>query len=403
MLSNPEEFDLSLLSETQNPYPAFAMLHGAAKDVATHSGFHVVCGYDLADKLLRDRRFLSGPIAEFYRQNLPPGAARDELAHRINFLDPPDHPRVQRLIMRAFTSRRVREMLPWVQAQAEKCLDTLEEQLANGADSIDLRTGFAHSIPSLVISEMLGVPLADRDMLTEWTEAVTPLLGTQIDPTVLERGLDAADSFATYADSLADERRKRPGDDLLTAMLHAEDGQETLSREELLSLIVTLYSAGHRTTRDLFTNGLFTLLQYPDDYAAVAMDPELVPAAIQEFLRFETPTLYVVRIPTAEADLAGKPIAPLTPVLVLLAATNRDPAIYTDPDRFDIRRREAAPLSFAVGPHRCLGAALAQMEAEVMLTAVTRRWRRLELAAQKPRWWSTGPFRGLTHLDVVPV
>lgn len=403
MITNPEEFDLSLLSQMQDPYPVFAMLHGEVKEVATHSGFHAVCSYDLADQMLRDRRFLSGPIADFYRKNLPPGAARDELAHRINFLDPPDHPRVQRLIMRAFTGRRVREMLPWVQAQTEKCLDILEQQLADGADSIDLRAGLAHAIPSLVISEMLGVPPADRDMLTEWTEAVTPLLSPQIDPADLEGGLDAADKFAAYAGCLADERRKKPGEDLLTAMLHAEDGQETLSREELLSLIVTLYSAGHRTTRDLFTNGLFTLLQHPDDYTAIAADPELVPGAVQEFLRFETPTLYVVRIPTSEVDLAGKPIAPMTPVVILLAAANRDPAIFTDPDHFDIRRREAAPLSFAVGPHRCLGAALAQMETEVMLTAVTRRWHRLELAAEEPRWWSTGPFRGLAHLNVVSV
>lgn len=403
MFNTPEEFDLSHLSQMQDPYPVFAMLHAAATDIATHGGYHVVCSYHLADQLLRDRRFLSGPIADFYRQNLPPGAAQDELAHRINFLDPPDHPRVQRLIMRAFTSRRVRDMLPWVQAQTEQCLDVLEEQRASGVESIDLRAGLAHSIPSLVISEMLGVPLADRDMLTEWTEAVTPLLSTQIDPAVLEGGLDAAEKFASYAGSLADERRKKPGDDLLTAMLHAEDGQETLTREELLSLIVTLYSAGHRTTRDLFTNGLFTLLQHPDDYAAIAEEPELVPGAIQEFLRFETPTLYVVRIPTLEADLAGQPIAPMTPVVVLLAAANRDPAVFTEPDHFDIRRKEAPPLSFAVGPHRCLGAALAQMEAEVMLTAITRRWQRLELANEEPQWWSKGPFRGLANLRVVPV
>jgi cytochrome P450 len=248
---------------------------------------------------------------------------------------------------------------------------------------------------------MLGVPLADRDTLTEWTEAVTPLLSAQIDPATLERGLDAAEKFAAYAADLADERRRTPGEDLLSAMLHSEDGQEKLSREELLSLIVTLYSAGHRTTRDLFTNGLFTLLRYPDDYAAVAAEPDLVPGTIQEFLRFETPTLYVVRIPTMDVELAGQPVASMTPVVILLAAANRDPAVFPDPDRFDIRRRDTSTLSFAVGPHRCLGAALAQMEAEVMLSAVTRRWRRLALAGEKPLWRGTGPFRGLTQLHVV--
>jgi cytochrome P450 len=402
LLTDPYEFDLSSLSQMQNPYQAFASLHAAGKEMATRSGLHVVCSYELANQLLRDRRFLSGPIADLYRESLPPGAARDEMAHRINFLDPPDHPRVQRLIMRAFTGRRVRDMLPWVQAQTEKCLDGLEGQLASGADSIDLRAGLAHTIPSLVISEMLGVPLEDRDTLTEWTEAVTPLLSAQIDPADLERGLDAAEKFAAYAADLAEKRRKTPGDDLLTAMLHAEDGQETLSQEELLSLIVTLYSAGHRTTRDLFTNGLFTLLQHPNDYAAIAAESALVPGTVQEFLRFETPTLYVVRIPTMEADMNGKPIAAMTPIIILLGAANRDPAIFADPNHFDIRRNEASPISFSVGPHRCLGAALAQMETEVMLASVTRRWHRLELTADTPRWWGTGPFRGLTHLNVIP-
>ena len=401
-ITDPYEFDLSLLADPQNTYPTFAFLHSAGKQVATRGGIHVVCGYELANQLLRDRKYLSGPIADLYRQSLPPGAARDELAHRINFLDPPDHPRVQRLIMRAFTSRRVGEMRPWVEAQTEACLNGLEEQFASARAPIDIRAEFAHKIPSLVISEMLGVPVEDRDTLTEWTEAVTPLLSWQIDPESLKRGLDAAEMFAAYAADLVDKRRKTPGDDLLTAMLHAEDGEDTLTREELLSLIVTLYSAGHRTTRDLFTNGLFTLLQNPDDYAAIVAEPALVCSAVREFLRFETPTLYVVRIPAAEVVLDGARIAPNTPVVVLLAAANRDPDIFTEPHRFDIRRDEASSLSFAVGPHRCLGAALAQMEAEVMLAAVTRRWPDLTLAGDQPRWWSTGPFRGLTHLGVKP-
>jgi cytochrome P450 len=170
----------------------------------------------------------------------------------------------------------------------------------------------------------------------------------------------------------------------------------------VLSLVVTLYSAGHRTTRDLFTNGLFSLLQHPEQYAALVDDPSLVPGAVNEFLRFETPTLYVVRVPIFDVEIAGSPVPAFTPTLVILAAANRDPARFTDPDRFDIHRQEGAPLSFAAGPHHCLGAALARMEAEVMLTAITKRWPRLALAEPRPKWWSSGPFRGLDQLTVRP-
>jgi len=249
---------------------------------------------------------------------------------------------------------------------------------------------------------LLGVPPADRDQLTEWTEAVTPLLGIEIPSAALAPALEASEHFAAYAAKLVEERRRRPGDDLLTAMVEVRDGHERLSREELLSLVVTLYSAGHRTTRDLFCNGLFTLLRHPEQYAAIVKESSLVPNAVNEFLRFETPTQYVARVPVTNVEIGGVSIGALTPTLVLLAAANRDPAHFIAPDRFDIRRDEGAPLSFAAGPHYCLGASLSRMEAEVMLSAITRRWPQLALAEPPPRWWSSGPFRGLDQLWLRP-
>lgn len=394
---HPAGFDPAHLAEAADPYPIFDALRAAGPSLQTESGFRVVTGYDAANELLRDKRFKSGPIAMAFRMSLPAGAAQDELSHRINFLDPPDHTRVRGLILRAFTPARVRGMRPWVERQTEQLLDAVADGISAG---VDLRARVAHALPSLVISEMLGVPLADRDMLTGWTEDVTPLLSTSVPPALLERALASAECFAAYAAELAEARRAKPGDDLLSAMLQADDGVAQLSREELLSLIVTLYSAGHRTTRDLFANGLYTLLRHPEAYAAVAADAGKVPGAVQEFLRYETPTLYVARVPTEDADIAGEAVGAYTPTLVLLAAANRDPATYNEPHRFDVGRDGAAPLSFAAGPHHCLGAALARMEAEVMLAAVTRRWPRLRLADPAPAWWSSGPFRGLTSLTV---
>ena len=398
--TNPASFEPSQLAELDDPYPVFRVLHAAGPSLRTASGIHCVFGYAAANAILREPKFRTGPIAERFRQLLPAGAARDELSHRINFLDPPDHPRVRGLVARAFTPARVRDLHSFVARKTEELLDAAEQEQSADDGTIDLRASLAHPLPSLVISEMLGVPLADRDQLTDWTEAVTPLLGVQIPQEGLERALDASERFAEYAAALLEERRRHPGDDLLTAMVQAKDGVEQLSREELLSLVVTLYSAGHRTTRDLFTNGLFILLQHPDQYTAIVEDSSLVPGAINEFLRFETPTQYVARVPVADVEIADCSISAFTPTLVLLAAANRDPSRFAEPDRFDVRRDEGAPLSFAVGPHHCLGASLARMESEVMLAAVTRRWPRLTLTGPAPRWWSSGPFRGLNHLTV---
>jgi len=295
----------------------------------------------------------------------------------------------------------VLDMRPWVEQKAEDLLDAIESRSREtGEQSFDIRADLAHSLPSLVISEMLGVPLADRDRLTEWTEAVTPLLSVQVPTDQLAPALEASEHFAAYAANLIAERRAAPGDDLLTAMLQVKDGNERLSREELLSLVVTLYSAGHRTTRDLFANGLHTLLQHAEMYAAIVKDENSAPGAIDEFLRFETPTLYVARVPTEAAEIAGVPVPAYSLVIILLAAANRDPQHFKHPNPFDIARDEGPPLSFAAGAHHCLGAALARMEAEVMLIAVTRRWPNLRLSGPRPKSWSSGPFRGLTHLNV---
>lgn len=401
--TDPASFDPSQLAALDDPYPVFDVLRSAGPSLITSSGLHVVTGYDAADETLRDKRFRTGPIAERFRRTLEPGAAQDELGHRINFLDAPDHSRVRGLIQRAFTPARVQDIRPWVESKAEDMLDAIEARAREtGEKSFDIRADLAYSLPSLMISEMLGVPPADRDQLTEWTEAVTPLLSVQMPTDQLAAALQASEHFGAYATDLIAKRRAAPGDDLLTAMLQVKDGNERLSREELLSLVVTLYSAGHRTTRDLFANGLYTLLQHAEMYSAIAKDENSAPGAIEEFLRFETPTLYVGRVPTEAAEIAGVPVPAYSLVIILLAAANRDPQHFKDPNKFDIARAEGPSLSFAAGAHHCLGAALARMEAEVMLLAVTRRWPKLALSGPPPAWWSSGPFRGLTHLHVTP-
>jgi cytochrome P450 len=319
------------------------------------------------------------------------------MSRRINFLDPPDHPRVRSLVSKAFTPRRIAELAPWIAATAEQLLDEIGDP-----GEIDLLRRFAHQLPSFVISELLGVPTGDRDRLTAWSDAVAPLLGLQVSADDRARAIAAAEDFHAYLSALLDERRHRPGADLLSALLAAEENGQRLERAELLSLAATLYSAGHRTTRDLFTNGMAALLAEPDRYRRVTEGTWTVAQVVEEFLRYETPTLFVARVPLEPVTIGGVEIDAWQPVLVLLSAANRDPAVFDDPDQFRPGRGGPLALSFAYGAHFCLGASLARAEAEIMLGAVARRWPALGLAPGRAlRWHQRGPFRGLDELMVV--
>jgi len=391
-------FSVTDLGHVSDPYPLLADLRRVGPVVRLESGFWAVTGYEAAMEVFRQRAFASGPIAQRYLSGLPAGAARDEMSHRINFLDAPDHTRVRGLVSKAFTPRRVGNLIPWIRATAVALLEELDDE-----PEIDLLQRFAHQLPSLVISELLGVPSADRDQLTTWSDEVAPLLGLELSNEDRDRALIASEDFHAYLRQLFETRLRQPGDDLLSALLAAEENGQRLSRVELLSLAATLYSAGHRTTRDLFTNGMSVLLRTPSMFQAVVDGHWPAIDVVAEFLRFETPTLFVVRIPLEPVRLAGVEIGAFEPVLVFLAAANRDPSVYADADTFRPGRTEAPALSFAHGAHFCLGASLARAEAEVMLESLAQRWPRLSLApGHDLRWHQRGPFRGLDALRVLP-
>ena len=348
-------FDPTDLEALDDPYPRLAEVRAGGAVRRLTSGFWAVTGHAAAIEALRHPRCGSSPIALRYLDGLPPGAARDEMSHRINFLDPPDHPRVRGIVAKAFTPRRIALLRPWIDATAERLLDALGDER-----DVDLLRCFAHQLPSLVISELLGVPAADRDRLTGWSDAVAPLLGVRVAPDEKARAIAAAEDFHAYLSALLDERRRRPADDLLSALLLAEEDGQRLQRVELLSLAATLYSAGHRTTRDLFANGLSVLLREPGGLARVAGGEWSAAAVVEEFLRHETPTLFVARIPLEPLAIGGVAVGAWEPLLVFLAAANRDPAVHDEPDRFRPERSGPGSVSFAFGAHFCLGAALAR-------------------------------------------
>lgn len=392
------EADLDDIATAADPHAVLAAIRARGPVVRLPSGFWAVTGYDAAVDTMRGAGFASSPIGALYRERLPEGAARDEMANRINFLDPPDHPRVRRLVAKAFTPRRVEQLTPWIRATAAALADGLSER-----SSFDLVADLAHELPSLVVSELLGVATGDRAALTALADAVTPLLSPTPNGDEIAAAVVAAERMHARLGELVDQRRAAGGDDLLAALVAAEEAGERLSHAELLSLAATLYSAGHRTTRDAFVNGMVRLLgDRSAGWGRVVDGAWPLAAVARELLRLDTPTLYVARIAAADVELGGQRIGAGEPVLVFLAAANRDPAAFADPDAFDPDRGGPPHLSFAHGAHYCLGASLATGEIEVLLETARDRWPGLHAVGGPPAWHQRGPFRGVERLDVAP-
>ncbi len=400
MEARPVQFELGQLKGEADPYALYARAreHGP---VQRSGESYVVLGHPEAERLLRSSATRTGFMAQGYRLRLPEGAAREEMSHRINFIDPPRHTQVRKLVGMAFTPRRTRNLEPFVRKIAGELLAGLPAD-----QPIDLIRRYAHEVPSLVISELLGVPVDNRDRLTTLADRVSKLLGTgNTEEELADAVAGAEEMHATFRELVA-ERLAEPQDDLLSALLAAEDDDQRLTESELLSLAATLYSAGHRTTRDLFTNGLTALLPEREIIEAMLDGTLPLEAVVEEFLRFETPTHLIARMLEEPLELGGYKVPAGVPVMVLLAAANRDPRVYEDAHRFDPWRwtrtpETTAPLSFALGAHFCLGASLARLEARVMLQVLFETFPEVRLHDAPLVWRHTGVFRGVDELPVV--
>jgi len=391
-------FTVFELATMRDPYETYRILRARGGSVGECSGVWLVLGHEEATALLRSRESRSGFLGERYRTELPPGAARDEMSNRINFLDPPAHGRVRSLVSRVFTPRRVQALEPFIRSECEHRLAGWQP-----GEPFDLIEQLAGDVPAVVISELLGVPAADRGMLTGWSHEVAALL-TPGDVSSRSGAIEAAEHLHAYLRDLAGPRRSAPGDDLLSALLLAEEDGERLKEAELFSLAATLYSAGHRTTRDLFGNGMVSLLGSPLHMDAYQRGELSLDALVEEFLRHETPTHFVARQVVAPLELGGRTIPAGATAIVLLAAGNRDPGAYADPERFDPTRwltdpPPPAPLSFAFGAHFCLGASLARLEVGVMIDTVLSGRPGLR-ATESVEWRFNGLFRSVPSLAV---
>jgi cytochrome P450 len=326
------------------------------------------------------------------------GPLADSYSLWFLFKDPPDHTRLRGLVSKAFTPRAVENMRQKIEAVVEKLLD---EQ--NGKATFDLMDSVAYQVPVLVICELLGVPESDRGRFSEWSAALAKGLDILAvpDPEFVRRGNEAAAGLTAYFRQLIESRRKQPGDDLLTALIAAEEAGDRLTEEELLATCVLLFFAGHETTVNLIGNGTLALMRNPDQMDRLRKEPALMGGAVEELLRYDSPVQRSGRVALEDLELNGRFYQKGWRVNMLIGAANRDPAQFADPDRLDVTRANASQhMSFASGIHYCVGAPLARLEAQLAIAAVLRRYSDLQLAEERPPYRPTFVLRGLSRLMV---
>jgi len=380
----------------EDPYPTYHLLR--SEDPVHHNplGFWVLTRYDDVVAALRDPRLIKEPIAAFVaaRTGAPAPAGGLSMLDR----DPPDHTRLRGLVNKAFTPRVVEKLRPDIQ-------DVVDGLLAKVQDthSMDLMEEFAFPIPVIVICQMLGVPVEDRERFKKWGLDIARGLDAIMlppDSDVVRRSTQSRQELAGYFRQLIAQRRSSPRDDLLSGLIAAEEAGDKLSETELLATCILLLVAGHETTVNLIGNGTLALLRHPEQLRRLRDEPGLIGSAVEELLRYDGPVQRTARIPSEDLTIAGHTIPKGDMVLPFIGAADRDPAQFPDPDRLDLGRADNRHIAFGWGIHFCIGAPLARVEGQIAIATLVRKLPKLALASEKPEHRLSLTLRGLKTLPV---
>ncbi len=410
MAQAPETLDFLSAALTpefrDDPYPFFDLLREHDPVHQTPLGVYMLSRHADASAAVRDPALSNDErnselYEAFAASNPPPEGdfAEESRNATMLFLDPPDHTRLRGLVSKAFTPRVIGRLRPRIEQLVDELLDAV---VARGDGRMDVVAELAYPLPVVIICELLGIPPDDHATFQGWSRD----LAHSIDPDPLvtpeqrERIEAAGDAFLEYFLALIERRRQALGDDLLSGLIAAEEAGDRLSEAELLGTALLLLIAGHETTVNLIGNGTLALLRQRDQLERLRADPSLDHNAIEELLRYDSPVTFTQRITLADYEVGDVTIPPRQQVIAILAAANRDPAVFPEPERLDLGRAEAnRHLAFGGGHHFCLGAALARLEGEVAVPTLVRRFPALELAGD-PERRDTFTLRGLEHLPV---
>ncbi|MFD5429711.1 cytochrome P450 [Streptomyces sp. NPDC127084] len=383
-----------------DPFPLYRELRedGPVRRAVVAGGVEawLVTGYEDGLAALSDPR-LSSDVRDAADPRLMrqlPTTERESMLSNMLRSDPPDHTRLRRLVSKAFTARRVAELRPRVQELTDRLIDDIAP-----TGRADLVADFALPLPVTVISELLGVPVSDRHDFQRWTDDMILRRAEEPDPAVVD---GAWQQMHAYLTKLLEAKRARPGDDLLSALITARDEEQRLAEAELIAMSFLLLAAGYITTVNLIGSGTAALLANPDQLALLREDPELLPGAVEEFLRYDGPVNPgIARFAREDVTIGGVAIPSGATVVIATAIADRDPGRFPAPDRLDITRRDNAHLAFGHGIHYCLGAPLARLEGQIAIGTVLRRLPDLALAVPPGELrWRPGGLRGPASLPV---
>jgi cytochrome P450 len=390
--------DLTDPGVVADPYPSFARAREVAP-VQWHEGLGLWLAFTHAEvnAVLRDRR-----LGRIWADRDPAGRFESfNLIHRnaILEMEPPHHTRLRRLISTAFARGHVERLRPWVEELAGRLVDELLEESA-GTRPVDLLT-MAEQLPVAVIAELLGVPEADRQLLRPWSNAIVKMYEYERTRQREDAAERAADEFVAYLRELAADRRRHPGDDLVSHLVSVRDADgDRLTEDELVTTCILLLNAGHEATVNVTANGTLALLRHSDQLRRLRADRSLLPTAIEEFMRFDSPLQLFERTATEDVEVGGNTVEKGQKIAALLGSANHDPAVFADPETLDVGRAENPHVSFGAGVHFCIGAPLARVELQASFGALLDRTSSLELGGEPVRR-TEFVIRGLAELPVV--
>ena len=399
------DFDSALLTADylENPYPYYAHLRDT--EPVYWSGRlngWVLTRYDDVRDALKDPRLISNRRVSSYADSLPQQTQAkmrplfDQFDKWIGNMDAPDHTRLRRLVNVAFTTRVVENL----RAEIASIVDEL--LTATGANgTVEFVSDFAYPLPAIVIARMLGVPSELRQQFMKWSDDLTAYSGTaRAAPEVAESASRSAAELTALFKQLVDKRRANSREDLLSRLVEVEDQGDRLNEQELLGMCGFLLVAGHETTMALLSNGLLGLLRHPEQLQRLRTEPQRIATAVEELLRYDSPIQHQTRSAAEDLEIAGMPVKKNDRVIPLLGSANRDPAIFSKPDRLDLGRDLNPHLAFGFGPHYCLGAPLARLEAQVALRAIMKHWPVIQLDNPRPRFRHHTSQRNPVRLDI---
>lgn len=363
----------------------------------------IVTRFDDVAAVMRDHRaFSSDRVTSIFSEKLSAEEQEERretfriLGGWMVFRDPPDHTRLRGLVSSAFTPRAVERLRPRVVTLVD---GLLEGPLASGR--CDLVREIAYPLPAIVVAEMLGVPASDRDLFKAWSDDVTALVfGGPAGGERRERAQAGLTELAAYLGELVAHYRAAPADNLITALLGARENGRGLDDDEIVSTCTLVLFGGHETTTNLIANAFLALLRHPGELERLAAEPALAPTAVEELNRFDGPSKFAVRRAARDRELGGRTIRSGDAVLLAQCAANRDPRVFSDPDRLDLGREPNRHAAFGFGIHYCLGAPLARMETREALPRLVRRLRRPVLLDGPPRWQPLIVSRSLVSLPI---